>query len=203
MFINKTKADDAEQIPIGEAAADARCTVRQLLEAASGMQLKLHVAVRPFKYTVVELGGSRHPNFPGGSSTSQRVELLPAYAAELSNFGNANVDRFPFPDIPGVPGTFLFVLDAPQRVTIDHVWIARGHVARLKDADTATVATRHRRTLLTIIAALCKKAGIDHAGRGAAAAISSATAEIGAPVGDDSIRDLLKEIPDAIESRSR
>lgn len=152
MFIDETKADDAEQIPIGEAAADAGCTVGQLLEAASGMQLKLHVAVRPFKYIVAEMGGSRPPNFPGGSSTSRRVELLPAYAAELSNFSNANVDRFPFPEIPGVPGRFFFVLDAPRPVTVDQVWIARGHVARVKDAATATIATYHRRTLLTIIA---------------------------------------------------
>ena len=65
------------------------------------------------------------------------------------------------------------------------------------------LATRQRRTLLTIIAALCRKASIDPGSRGASTAIESATAEIGAPVGDDAIRTMLREIPDAIESRSR
>lgn len=63
--------------------------------------------------------------------------------------------------------------------------------------------TRQKRTLLTIIAALCKRAGIDPKARGAAMAIASATQELGVPVGDDSIRELLKAIPDAIESRTR
>lgn len=203
MFIDETKADGAEQIPIAQAAADAGCTVQQLLEAASEMRIKLLIALRPFKYSVLELSGSPHPNFPGGSSSTQRVELLPAYAAELSNFGNANVKQFPFPEIPGVPGTFYFVLDVSQPVTIDLVWIARGHVARVKEANSTILNTRQRRTLLTVIAALCKKAGIDHASRGAAATIASLTDELGSPVSDDSIRDLLRDIPDAIESRAR
>lgn len=65
------------------------------------------------------------------------------------------------------------------------------------------VTTRARRTYLTVIAALCRKAGIDPNSRGAAVAIESATAELGTPVGDDSIRTMLREIPDAVESRSR
>ena len=66
-----------------------------------------------------------------------------------------------------------------------------------------SAGTRQRRTLLTLIAALCRKAGIDPAGRGAAVQIASLTDEIGAPVTDDAIRSLLRELPDAIESRSR
>ncbi len=65
------------------------------------------------------------------------------------------------------------------------------------------VSTRERRTLLTVVAALCKRAGIDPAARGAAMAIASATQELGVPVGDDSIRAMLKAIPDAMESRTR
>lgn len=77
------------------------------------------------------------------------------------------------------------------------------HAARGAGGGDKRVTTRQRRTLLTIIAALCQKAGIDPRSRGAAVSIASATAELGVPVSDDSIRPVLREIPDAIESRSR
>lgn len=65
------------------------------------------------------------------------------------------------------------------------------------------LTTRERRTLLTIIAALCKKAGIDIKSRKAAAAILSAADELGTPVSDDTARGVIRDIPDAIERRSR
>lgn len=58
--------------------------------------------------------------------------------------------------------------------------------------------TRERRTLLVVIAALCKRAGIDPSARGAAMEIASATAEAGVPVSDDTIRPILRAIPDAL-----
>lgn len=76
-------------------------------------------------------------------------------------------------------------------------------VARGGRSTEKRLSTRERRTLHTVIAALCKKAGIDPTARGAAMAIESATAELGVPVGDDSIRSILKAIPDALESRTR
>ncbi len=85
----------------------------------------------------------------------------------------------------------------------------RLHVAQLEQEKAAGrgrgdgLATRQRRTLLTVIAALCRKARIDPMGRGAAVTIAAATAELGVPVSDDSIRAILQDIPDAIESRTR
>ena len=63
------------------------------------------------------------------------------------------------------------------------------------------LSTRSRRTLLTIIAALCNKSGVDYQHRGAAKRISELTEEIGAPVTDDTIRKIINEIDDAIETR--
>lgn len=74
---------------------------------------------------------------------------------------------------------------------------------RHSNTENKPPSTRQRRTLLTVIAALCKSAGISPSSRGAAAAIASATEELGVPVSDDSIRMLLRDIPDAIGSRSR
>jgi hypothetical protein len=65
------------------------------------------------------------------------------------------------------------------------------------------LSSRERRTFLIIIAALCQKAGIKPDARGAAVVIASATEQLGVPVSDDSIRTMLREIPDAIDSRSR
>jgi hypothetical protein len=61
--------------------------------------------------------------------------------------------------------------------------------------------TRQRRTLLTIIAALCDQSGIDYKARGAAQRIKSATEHLGAPIDDGTIDKLLNEIPDALETR--
>lgn len=63
------------------------------------------------------------------------------------------------------------------------------------------VQTRPRRTYLTVIEALCQKAGIDRKQRGAAQKIRKATEEIGSCVDDGTIQKMLMEIPDALESR--
>ena len=61
-----------------------------------------------------------------------------------------------------------------------------------------------RNTLLVIIAALCKEAGIDWSrGKGGAEAVSRLTQELGTPISDDTIRAKLKEIDAAIESRQK
>ena len=65
------------------------------------------------------------------------------------------------------------------------------------------ISTRARRTMLTIIAALCKQAKIDYQKRGAAIDIKKATERIEAPVDDETIRKLLEEIEYAVDSRMK
>lgn len=66
-----------------------------------------------------------------------------------------------------------------------------------------TLGTRERNTLLTIIAALCKEAKIDHTKPAKAARlIQGAAAEMGASVGESTIEGHLKKIPEALESRA-
>lgn len=65
------------------------------------------------------------------------------------------------------------------------------------------LSTRERRTLLTIIAALCSKAKIDYHDHGVAIRISKLTEEIGAVVSDDTIRQIIKEVDDAVQTRSK
>lgn len=63
--------------------------------------------------------------------------------------------------------------------------------------------TRQRRTLLTIIAALCKHAGIDPQVRGAAQRIKQMTETLGTPIDDETIKKALDGIPDALETRMK
>lgn len=63
------------------------------------------------------------------------------------------------------------------------------------------VQTRPRRTYLTVIEALCRKAGIDSQKRGAAQIIRKATEECCSGVDDGTIETMLTEIPDALEVR--
>ena len=65
------------------------------------------------------------------------------------------------------------------------------------------LSTRERRTLLTIIAALCTESGINHQERGAPNRIALMTEQIGATVSDDAVGRILKGIPDAMETRMK
>lgn len=65
------------------------------------------------------------------------------------------------------------------------------------------LATRQRKTCLTIIAALCLSAKIDPQARGASQRIKELTESLGVPVDDETIRTLLSEIPDALEVRMK
>lgn len=68
---------------------------------------------------------------------------------------------------------------------------------------TASDSVRARRTLLVIIAGLCDTVGIDWSERGVAKRIVGFTEDVGARVGLDTVRKVLKQIPDALESREQ
>jgi hypothetical protein len=74
----------------------------------------------------------------------------------------------------------------------------------LQDGGGANpLGKRERDTLLNIIAAFCKFEGYDLKERGLAARIAQMTQDLGAPVSDDTIRAVLAQIPDALESRMK
>lgn len=65
------------------------------------------------------------------------------------------------------------------------------------------LTTNERNTLLVLIAALCNQAKIDYQKPGISSAIALATEQIGAPITDDTIRKILRQISSAVESRSK
>lgn len=60
-----------------------------------------------------------------------------------------------------------------------------------------------RNTLLVMIAALCKKAGIGHQDRTSASQLARLVDDVGGSVSGETIRKALKQIPDAIARRGR
>lgn len=101
----------------------------------------------------------------------------------------------------------LVEVQASLKAKIAEIHRLEGQLALLRSGQPAKVDrplhTRQRRTLLTIIAALCAHAGIDYKARGAAQRIRSAAELVGAPIDDDTIDKVLKEIPDALETRMK
>lgn len=65
------------------------------------------------------------------------------------------------------------------------------------------LSTTERNSLLVMIAALCKKAGIDHQKRGSAPMIVKMADEIGVPLDAGTVLTALKQIPDAVGARQR
>jgi hypothetical protein len=73
---------------------------------------------------------------------------------------------------------------------------------KVQDAPSSAIA-KERNTLLIIIAALCKKSEIDLEARGTASLIAKLTEAVGAAVSDDTVRGVLKKIPEAVERRGK
>ena len=66
-----------------------------------------------------------------------------------------------------------------------------------------SLTSKERNTLLVVIGALCNDANIDYNQRGIAVSIEKMTEILGAPVTDDTIRNILKQIDDAVSLRSK
>ncbi|MNZ12508.1 hypothetical protein D3C78_293860 [compost metagenome] len=75
--------------------------------------------------------------------------------------------------------------------------------SRSMEKPESPASPKHRRTLLTLIGALCEAVKIDVGKRGAAQRIMEMTEQLGVPVDDETIRKVLAAIPDALEGRSK
>lgn len=76
-------------------------------------------------------------------------------------------------------------------------------IQSLEDESHSKALNSHERnTLLVLIGALCKEANVDWSQRGISASLVAMTELIGAPVTDDTVRKVLKQIGPAIDARS-
>ena len=76
-------------------------------------------------------------------------------------------------------------------------------IDRPKADGDKPLTTNERRTLLIIIAALCDEAKIKPSQRGTAKRIQEMTERIGAPITENTIKNKLDEVPEALESRMK
>jgi hypothetical protein len=74
----------------------------------------------------------------------------------------------------------------------------------MDDLDERPVSTKERTTLLCIIAALCEDAGYDRTKTSKTAGIIVSSAlKMGVSIGETTIENALKKIPDALERRMK
>lgn len=110
----------------------------------------------------------------------------PDYMEKEKDVAMATLQRFGWysdrcPDFEAIRGG-LDMREMPQR----------------KGADT-----RSRDTMLVLIAAMASEAGVDLSKRGAAQRIAELTQHNGAPVDGDTVRTILKLIPEAVDRRTK
>ncbi|MES2682689.1 MAG: hypothetical protein V4650_04155 [Pseudomonadota bacterium] len=72
---------------------------------------------------------------------------------------------------------------------------------RVSGDDVRALTPKGRKTLHRLITALCVEAKVNPADRGAAATLAAITQRAGLPVGDDTIRKVLAELPEASKGR--
>ena len=102
------------------------------------------------------------------------------------------------------------IVAAYKAVAIAYIELAKivygGNEQPTKEHDAKIdrpLTTRQRRTLLTVIAAMCKYEGLDPQRRGVAQRIMEMTDDLGAHIDDGTIAKMLSEIPDALETRMK
>lgn len=90
------------------------------------------------------------------------------------------------------------------KIVVENLRFHEGHSGPRHQMPDRSLQQKERKTLLTIIAALAKKAQINIKEPGKAAGyIEGLTAELGARVSKRAIEDHLKKIPDALETRMK
>lgn len=112
---------------------------------------------------------------------------------------NARAGNLASSDAEGVIAALKSVTAENERLRVQLAAVLRAMPARV-DRPLTTLA---RRTHLVIIAALCEHAKFRHKDRGAAQRIREVAEHLGISIDDETILNVLKAIPEALESRTK
>jgi len=129
MKIDQNKLHD-DLIPLREAAAAAGCTESELLTMAANDEILLHVAIDQFTANLVAVPSHEKPMSASRRCSGEKVPLLQDYAKALKRNGKVSVKHYEA-NVNGKISQWdwhYWVLEEPQIATIEHVYIARGHV---------------------------------------------------------------------------
>lgn len=97
----------------------------------------------------------------------------------------------------GLPNDALLVVKTSE---IMNFLLSLGHAEQQIEKP---LKSKERNTLLVMIAALCRNADIDYKKKGITAAFEMITDKNGTPLSDDTIRKVLKQLDDAVSTRSK
>ncbi|GEM_PF-4941297 len=154
MIIDQNKLD-GDLIPLREAAAAAGCTESELLRMAANDEILLHVALRPYTANLVAIPSHEKPMSGSRRCSAEEVPLLSPYAHELERFGKVSVKQYQANAFGRVPqwDWHYWMLEEPQIATIEHIYIARGHVTgeQLPEAKPAKRHAKQEETILQVI----------------------------------------------------
>lgn len=171
-------------------------TIRELLDAGTGIgvlasaieQASIFTWDRFGRFGKADDGARRRILDLLAAEHAWRLAPEPGSMAPMDAAFDANVDEF---------STFGW----PAGELPDLAALASGIDSRPQPQSKAG-QTKARDTALVAVAALMREAGMD-TGRGAAARICEAVERIGATMSQDTARQLLKDMDDALERRSR
>ena len=122
---------------------------------------------------------------------NRQVAVLPRLPAYVRG---RNGDTWQLPS-PGLPPDCEIIVRSEALAELE------AREAAPPEADERTLGMRERRTLLTVIAAVCSLDKIDPAERGAAKKIIGAAELLGIKISASAISRILNEIPEAVETR--
>jgi len=149
MIIDQNKLDD-DLIPLREAAAAAGCTESELLRMAANDEILLYVELDPYTANLVAVLSHEKPMSSNRRCSGEQVPLLQHYAKTLKKCGKVEIRHYEANVNGKIPqwDWHYWVLEEPQIATIEHIYIARGHVTgeQLPEADTETQATPLQRS---------------------------------------------------------
>lgn len=113
------------------------------------------------------------------------------------------IERFGFSSANCYPAGGLASVDSVLVVKVDELTRFIQSLSDSEDSQPSEVplGTTERNSLLKLIGAMCKELKIDHNKRGVATALEAMTEINGAPLTDDTIRKILKQIDSAVSSR--
>ena len=152
MIIDQDKLD-GDLIPLREAAAAAGCTESELLRMAANDKILLHVALKPYAANLSAIPSHENPMTASRRTSSEKVPLMHRYAEELGSFGDVVIKQYEanaFGKIPQLDWHY-WMLEEPQTATIEHVYIARGHVTgeQLPEIKPAKRQAKQEETTVT------------------------------------------------------
>lgn len=191
------------QILTGGTSVTLKSLDGAFVEGRDGSVCQLHVGFEDNEYqsgSRVQLKELRQHIFSNDIDGAEADSLLKRNKEKRKGFAKERKNRFPkenYYPAGGLPKDVVLVVRTEALREFEQ------SVNGVPKESEKPISTTERRTLLTIIAALCDYSAINPGARGAASQIAMLTEDIGAPVSNDTVMRWIKEIPDAVRARMK